>query len=140
MFEFCERHQREKIATAIFPICILCWLQEQLAEVAIHDLFQVDKAWFELIFLPRFSPTGEPWPQLWAKLVLPNGQALEQADFSLPYVEDCKLLFDRGKANPGQIECRLQRGAYIQPVTVLMKADQAISAVRYCFENNSVPD
>ena len=140
MNEICEQHQMIKIQTAIFPICILCWLRDRLAGVMIHDLYQITNDWIELIFLPRYSPTGQPWPELWVKLVLPGGQALKQADAVLPYVEDCEILFDRGRASSGQIECRIRRGAYIQPVTVLMKAEQAISAVRCCFENDSVPD
>ena len=140
MREICERHQMTKIQTAIFPICILCWLRDHLAGVVIHDLYQVREDWIELIFLPRYSPEERPWPELWVKLILQDGQALEQADAALLYVEDCEILFDRGTASTGQIECRLRRGAYIQPVTVLMKAEQAISAVRCCFENDSVPD
>ena len=140
MHEICERHQMTKIQTAISPICILCWLRDHLTGVLIHDLYQVRKEWIELIFLLRYTPTGYHWPELWVKLMLPDRQALKQADAVLPYVEDCEILFDRGIASTGQIENRIRRGAYIQPVTVLMKAEQAISAVRCCFENDSVPD
>jgi hypothetical protein len=140
MLEFCERHNIAKIETSLFPICILCWLQEHLARMLIHDLFQVNSHWFELIFLPRFSPLGHALPELWAQLLFPGGKTLDQADCALPYVEDSQLLFGRGNAAPSLIVCRLRKGAYIQPVTVLLNAEQANSAVRCCFDNNIVPD